>query len=74
MFTIRVDEAPGEGIGSGRHPEVNFTVHVCAPGNLSQFPFTPSLHGQDITEHLYIDLSTVVDVVDHDWTMHCKVQ
>ncbi|XXG99326.1 hypothetical protein Hte_005663 [Hypoxylon texense] len=30
------------------------TLGVCAPGNASQFPFTPSRHRQDIAEELYI--------------------
>ncbi|KAI2616718.1 hypothetical protein GGR54DRAFT_649144 [Hypoxylon sp. NC1633] len=51
------------------------TLNVCAPGNASQFPFTPSRHRQDIIEHLYVDLEVsqggaYLSYTDN-FTIHC---
>ncbi|KAI1394324.1 uncharacterized protein F4822DRAFT_45154 [Hypoxylon trugodes] len=48
-------------------------LDVCAPGNASQFPFTPSRNRQDITEELYIHLEAPEDLtrLRDNFTVHC---
>ncbi|KAI4865449.1 hypothetical protein F4820DRAFT_420471 [Hypoxylon rubiginosum] len=48
-------------------------LSVCAPGNASQFPFTPSRHRQDITEDLYIHLEEPYNLtsVHNNFTVRC---
>lgn len=45
----------------------NIQMRVCAPGNSSQFPFTPSRNRQDITEYLYIDFQPSLDLLPNDY-------
>lgn len=59
-----------------QRPNVN--VSICAPGNMTRFPFTPSRNRQDITEDLYIDFavapgSTSYPIQEFDnFTIHCN--
>ncbi|KAI0199487.1 hypothetical protein F4808DRAFT_471499 [Astrocystis sublimbata] len=51
-------------------------LRVCAPGNMSAFPFTPSRNRQDITEDLYLDLQVfpdldIPDIDSYNFTTHC---
>lgn len=50
-------------------------LSVCAPGNASQFPFTPSRHRQDISEDLYVDMevsrSMAYQANADNFTVHC---
>ncbi|KAJ8133150.1 hypothetical protein O1611_g471 [Lasiodiplodia mahajangana] len=50
-------------------------LSVCAPGNTTQFPFTPSRNRQDITEELFIDLvvSPQINFLSeaNNFTLHC---
>lgn len=50
-------------------------LNVCAPGNASQFPFTPSRHRQDISEDLYVNLevsrSMAFQANADNFTVHC---
>ncbi|OTA78493.1 hypothetical protein M434DRAFT_402231 [Hypoxylon sp. CO27-5] len=50
-------------------------LSVCAPGNASQFPFTPSRHRQDISEDLYVDLEVSLNTASQayadNFTVHC---
>ncbi|KAI0014212.1 hypothetical protein F4779DRAFT_211979 [Xylariaceae sp. FL0662B] len=50
-------------------------LSVCAPGNASQFPFTPSRHRQDVAEDLYINLEVSSNMTLYayadNFTVHC---
>ncbi|KAI0102589.1 hypothetical protein GGR51DRAFT_527021 [Nemania sp. FL0031] len=50
-------------------------LNVCAPGNTSQYPFTPSRNRQDIVEELFIDVSASSSVSSlsgtNNYTLHC---
>ncbi|KAH8660263.1 hypothetical protein BX600DRAFT_499472 [Xylariales sp. PMI_506] len=50
-------------------------LSVCAPGNMTKFPFTTSRNRQDISEELYIDLHVPELTKEllgiENFTMHC---
>ncbi|KAF3025875.1 hypothetical protein E8E14_014819 [Neopestalotiopsis sp. 37M] len=56
----------------------NVKVSLCAPGNMTEFPFTPSRNRQDVGEDLYIDFSVSPGSTSYpiqpfdNFTVHCN--
>ncbi|KAI1140010.1 hypothetical protein F5Y05DRAFT_376858 [Hypoxylon sp. FL0543] len=67
---------PGAQPLEARIDRSGLTLSICAPGNASQFPFTPSRHRQDISEDLYVDLEVSRHIAFQanadNFTMHCS--
>ncbi|KAK6077646.1 hypothetical protein SCUP515_04844 [Seiridium cupressi] len=52
------------------------SMSVCAPGNMTHFPFTTSRNRQEVTEELYIDFNVSPNLAyeisaNDNYTLHC---